>query len=98
MHLLLLLFSLFALLSPALSLYFYLEGSQIRCFLEDLPKDTLVVGYPLTPWYQQFRHLRAEEWDSETNSYTTQSKMGLKITVDTTYPQLRIMFDIGNIR
>jgi hypothetical protein len=44
MHLLLLLTSLFTLLSPAYSLYFYLEGAQTRCFLEDLPKDTLVVG------------------------------------------------------
>lgn len=87
MHLLLLLFSLFALLSPALSLYFYLEGSQIRCFLEDLPKDTLVVGYPLTPSISnKLGHFRAEEWDSETNSYTTQSKMGLKITVDVFTP------------
>lgn len=25
-------------------LYFYLEGSDRKCFLEELPKDTLVVG------------------------------------------------------
>jgi hypothetical protein len=49
MHLLFFLASLSALLSPAYSLYFYLEGSQIRCFLEDLPKDTLVVGPSLAP-------------------------------------------------
>jgi hypothetical protein len=36
------------LLTRAHALYFYLEGSQMRCFLEDLPKDTLVVGtHPL---------------------------------------------------
>jgi hypothetical protein len=44
MQLLLLLGALATLLSPAYALYFYLEGSQMRCFLEDLPKDTLVVG------------------------------------------------------
>ena len=44
MHLSLLIASIFTLLSPVYSLYFYLEGSQTRCFLEDLPKDTLVVG------------------------------------------------------
>jgi p24 family protein alpha len=49
MHLFLLLASLFILLSPSYSLYFYLEGSQTRCFLEDLPKDTLVVGITSFP-------------------------------------------------
>jgi p24 family protein alpha len=44
MHWLLALASLAALVSPVWSLYFFLEGSQTRCFLEDLPKDTLVVG------------------------------------------------------
>lgn len=44
MHLILFVSFVFALLSQVHSLYFYLEGSQTRCFLEDLPKDTLVVG------------------------------------------------------
>jgi hypothetical protein len=48
MHWLLALASLAALASPVWSLYFFLEGSQTRCFLEDLPKDTLVVGTPLS--------------------------------------------------
>ena len=29
---------------PANALYFYMDGQQTRCFFEDLPKDTLVVG------------------------------------------------------
>ena len=50
MQLLLLLGAFATLLSPTYALYFYLEGSQMRCFLEDLPKDTLVVGMlPLFP-------------------------------------------------
>jgi hypothetical protein len=29
---------------PANALYFYMDGRQTKCFFEDLPKDTLVVG------------------------------------------------------
>lgn len=29
---------------PVNSLYFFLEGTTPKCFYEDLPKDTLVVG------------------------------------------------------
>ena len=29
---------------PANALYFYVDGRQTRCFYEELPKDTLVVG------------------------------------------------------
>ena len=40
-------FATLALLSfsvPANALYFYMDGRQTKCFFEDLPKDTLVVG------------------------------------------------------
>jgi p24 family protein alpha len=33
-----------ALLSPTSALYFFLDGNTQRCFYEELPKDTLVVG------------------------------------------------------
>jgi len=29
---------------PTQALYFYLEGTTPKCFYEELPKDTLVVG------------------------------------------------------
>ena len=29
---------------PTRALYFYMEGSSSKCFFEELPKDTLVVG------------------------------------------------------
>ena len=29
---------------PANALYFYMEGRETKCFFEELPKDTLVVG------------------------------------------------------
>ena len=33
-----------ALVVPADALYFYMEGTTPKCFYEELPKDTLVVG------------------------------------------------------
>ena len=41
------LFSIFAvalLLTPINALYFYMDGTAQKCFYEELPKDTLVVG------------------------------------------------------
>ena len=38
------LLSLSALLVPVQSLYFYIDGTTPKCFFEELPKDTLVVG------------------------------------------------------
>ena len=32
------------LLIPVNGLYFYLDSTEPKCFFEDLPKDTLVVG------------------------------------------------------
>lgn len=26
------------------ALYFYLDGSEKKCFIEDLPKETMVIG------------------------------------------------------
>ena len=33
-----------ALLLPTKALYFYIDGPSQKCFFEELPKDTLVVG------------------------------------------------------
>jgi hypothetical protein len=38
------LFALLLLFSPTSALYFYLDGTTPKCFYEELPKDTLVVG------------------------------------------------------
>jgi hypothetical protein len=32
--------------SQAQALYFYIDGPSQKCFFEELPKDTLVVGMP----------------------------------------------------
>lgn len=39
-----LLLSLLCLAKFSQALHFYLETGQTRCFLEELPKDTIVVG------------------------------------------------------
>jgi len=33
-----------ALILPSQALYFFIDGPSQKCFLEELPKDTLVVG------------------------------------------------------
>lgn len=33
-----------SLITSSQALYFYLDGTTPKCFYEDLPKDTLVVG------------------------------------------------------
>lgn len=35
---------LFSALLPVDALYFYMDGAAPKCFIEELPKDTLVVG------------------------------------------------------
>ena len=44
-----LLFLVLGLIVPTQALYFYLEGTTPKCFYEELPKDTLVVGEHETP-------------------------------------------------
>lgn len=36
---------------PASALYFYIDGSTPKCFFEELPKDTLVVGRGISAAY-----------------------------------------------
>lgn len=42
---------LVAYLAGTQALYFYLEGSEKKCFIEDLPKETLVIGKWKIPWF-----------------------------------------------
>ncbi len=35
---------LICIIVPVRALYFYIDGTTPKCFYEDLPKDTLVVG------------------------------------------------------
>lgn len=44
MKLLIVLGALLALAQSSAALYFYLDAGANKCFLEELPKDTIVVG------------------------------------------------------
>jgi hypothetical protein len=69
------LLSLSALLIPVQSLYFYIEGTNPKCFFEELPKDTLVVG-----------HYSAEEFNLDLNRYVKNDNLNMHITVDVRFP------------
>ena len=71
------LLSLSALLAPVQSLYFYIDGSNPKCFFEELPKDTLVVG-----------HYTAEEWDDNINGWAKHDGINIFISVDVRLPHL----------
>lgn len=67
-------FSLLALSSLARvtqALYFYLDGTTQKCFYEELPKDTLVVG-----------HYTAEEYDDQRLAWWKHDGINIFITVD----------------
>jgi len=48
-----------------------LQAGDTRCFLEELPLDTIVVG-----------HYKAEEWAQEENKWILNDRLGIQITVD----------------
>jgi hypothetical protein len=58
-------------LIPVQSLYFYIEGTTPKCFYEELPKDTMVVG-----------HYSAEEFNVDNNAYVKSDWLKIFISVD----------------
>ncbi|KAF2840581.1 hypothetical protein M501DRAFT_990558 [Patellaria atrata CBS 101060] len=60
-----------SLLLPAQALYFYMDATSPKCFFEELPKDTLVVG-----------HYTATQWDQQAQAYLPAPDLGLFITVE----------------
>lgn len=62
---------LLSLLSLASALHFYVDGSAPKCFFEDLPKDTLVVG-----------NYSAEEYDDHVSSWQQHGGISIYISVD----------------
>ncbi|KKY22948.1 putative transmembrane emp24 domain-containing protein 9 [Diplodia seriata] len=63
--------ALAAWLVPVNALYFYMEGNGQKCFFEELPKDTLVVG-----------HYNAEQWDEGLRAYTPNNNVQIYISVE----------------
>lgn len=47
------------------------QAGETRCFLEELPQDTIVVG-----------HYKAEEWAADDNRWIINDRLGIQITVD----------------
>lgn len=72
-------FPLLALSSVAQALYFYVDGTTPKCFYEELPKDTLVVG-----------HYKAEEWDEHRQAWWPHEGISIFISVDVRFPYLPV--------
>ena len=66
---LLVLSAAFATVSQAL--YFYIDGTSPKCFFEELPKDTMVVG-----------HYQAEEYDDNQRAWAGHDGISIYISVD----------------
>jgi hypothetical protein len=89
-----------ALALPTQALHFYLDGAVQKCFYEELPKDTLVVGmeeiahvawsiYACAWWeYTQLTipgHYHAEAWSDQTKSFQNSNDVGVFVTVEETF-------------
>ncbi|KAI0206758.1 emp24/gp25L/p24 family/GOLD [Astrocystis sublimbata] len=53
------------------ALYFFIDGTQPKCFYEELPKDTLVVG-----------HYNAEEYNEQSRTWSKHDGLNIYISVD----------------
>ncbi|KAG0368523.1 membrane protein [Gamsiella multidivaricata] len=62
---------LLSILPSVFGLYFYLEGSEQKCFTEELPKETMVSA-----------HYTAEEWNEEAQKFIMNSEIVLEVLVD----------------
>ena len=78
------LLSLSALLVPVQCLYFYIDGTSPKCFFEELPKDTLVVG-----------HYTAEEYNENTKAWAKHDGLNIFISVDVCLSQFLLCFRCG---
>lgn len=65
---------LLSLAGAAQALYFYIDGSAPKCFFEELPKDTLVVG-----------DYSAEEYDDHRQAWAKHDGLNIYISVDETF-------------
>ncbi|KAI1750825.1 emp24/gp25L/p24 family/GOLD [Xylaria castorea] len=62
---------LLSLSAVAQALYFFIDGTAPKCFYEELPKDTLVVG-----------HYTAEEFDDNSRTWSKHDGLSIYISVD----------------
>jgi hypothetical protein len=66
---------LLSLMAAAQALFVYIDGQSPKCFYEELPKDTLVVG-----------HYTAEEWDDSLQAWAKHDGLSIYISVDVRSP------------
>lgn len=80
-------------------MYFYIENASPKCFYEELPKDTLVVGQspcspsPPSSLYVSYvipnlllsGHYKAEQYDAATSSFAVSNDLSVVVTVDETF-------------
>ncbi|KAJ3217930.1 emp24p/erv25p- protein, partial [Clydaea vesicula] len=66
------------------SLYFYLDGNEQKCFIEELPKETTVIGT-----------YKSEEWNENTRVYADNPKTGIQIVVEEAQTKHRIVNQKG---
>jgi len=60
-----------ALVATAHALHFYLDASEKRCFIEELPTDTVVEG-----------HYKALEWSDQAQGYIANQDLGIQVEVE----------------
>lgn len=65
------LYFLLGLVATTNALHFYLDTNEKRCFIEELPSDTVVEG-----------HYRAVEWSDKEQQYVENPEMGILVEVD----------------
>ena len=69
------------------ALHFYLDANQQRCFIEELPTDTVVEGERQTlistnPCiYLEIGHYRALEWSEQQQGYVDNEDLGIIVEV-----------------
>ncbi|KAG1814527.1 emp24/gp25L/p24 family/GOLD-domain-containing protein [Suillus variegatus] len=61
----------FLLITTVNALHFYLDANEKRCFVEELPSDTVVEG-----------HYRALEWSDGTQQYNLNEELGIIVEVE----------------
>lgn len=83
---------LFLFATTSSALHFYLDLSEKRCFIEELPTDTVVEGCTLTSelcppkLMKNIGHYRAQEWHEEEQQYKLNPSLGILINVDASVP------------
>ncbi len=75
------------------ALHFYIQANEERCFLEELPSDTIVEGIfprviPLLRfvqvliWEWDTAHYKALEWVEDSQSWFVNEAMGIQVQVE----------------